>query len=1048
VDFTLLGDVTAHHNDRSIPLVDMHRKLLAVLLFSPNKLVPKGDAIRLMWGSHADAPLTVDKMVTQYASRLRTALAAADGVKRVVSRSAGVMIEVDLATVDWHVFRGHLERGRLAQRAGDQSVAADELSRGLQLWQGEPLADIRPHLAPIRTEMENRRLEAAELLAGIELDRGDADRVVSLLAGLAHNHLGRDRLIAQLIRALHTTGQRSEAIATYLRSKQFMAKRLGLDPASETEDAYQAVLHSRRVRPSAAAPAGPAQVPRDASHYTGRDAELDQLRCLIPQVEQPPDALAPYQAAGLNTTICAIDGMAGVGKTAFAIHAAHQLAPWFPDAQLFLDLHAHSKNAPRIEPSEALERLLRALGVESAKIPQHLDDRAALYRDRLVGRRVLILLDNAYNADHVRPLIPAASGCLVLITSRRRLTALDDAQPLSLDTLPAADAAALLRSVAGRLRLQGAENAVERIVELCGRLPLAIRIVAARLRTHPVWQPELLAERLSDVRLQLGELDDGERTASAAFTLSYRDLDDEQRRAFRLLGLVPGRDIDTCAAAALIGTTVRRTARLLHDLLDAHLIGEQVEGRYVLHDLMRRYAADQSEAEDAAADRRLALCRWLDQQLQMAKAAMDLLYPPSQERRPRPLDHPVLSIATPLSARGWLDMERANLIAAAGHAIEYGRADFAIALDAVLYRYLLVGSYYLDAYALHEHALYAAQQSGARAAEGIILGHLGNTSRPLGRWEDALDYLRRALVVHEEVGDRNEQAITLRVIGMVLGQHGRYAKAIEYLRQALALARELGNEEHEADTLAAIGNVHFHLGEFAEQVRCYHQARRIVTRIGDRVGEAGLLCNLGALLESRGRYADAIAHYRQALDILTDVGDRAREAIVLSNIGEVHRKQGQHQVAVAEHTQALSIFREIENLPGEGGTLSYLAATYAALGQIEHALDLYEDALAIAHQIGDHTLEAEVLSRLGDACRVHGRSARALTAYLSAHAMAGQIGNPYERARASAGVGLLLAAEGQPWVGHWYLRQALSDFTALRVVEALELAAHLDRFAG
>jgi tetratricopeptide (TPR) repeat protein len=1048
VDFTLLGDVTVRHEDRFIALADIHRAVLAVLLYHLGRMVHREEFIRLIWGSPADAPQTVDELLVQYVSRLRKALSPAGGQHLQTIRKVGFELTIDPSTVDWHVFRRHLRDGRAAQNDGNVDLAAAELWQGLDLWRGEPLADIRPRLGPIRAEMENLRLEAAELLAGIELNRGNPEQVVNLLADLARNRPDRERLVAHLMRALSATGQRPAAIDAYQRSKGFVTTRLGLDPGSEIEEAFQELLHARQMRASTPTLAGgPAQLPRDTSHYTGRTAELEQLLLLLPQLAAAPAGAAPSGVGATTTTICAIDGMAGVGKTAFAIHAAHQFTPWFPDGQLFLNLHAYSESVPRVEPAEALERLLRAVGVDPSKIPRHLDDRSALYRDRLAGRRVLILLDNAYNADHVRPLIPAAGGCLVLITSRRRLTALDEAQPLSLDTLPTADAVALLGSVAGTARLHGARADAERIAELCGRLPLAIRIVAARLRGHAVWEPTRLAERLSDVRLQLSELDDGERSTTAAFTLSYRDLGQEQRRAFRLLGLVPGRDIDTYATAALIDAPLLRSSQLLHELLDAHLIGEQVEGRYVLHDLMRRFAAAQAEAEDPAEDRNQAIHRWLDHQLRMATAATNLLYPHSESVQVQSPERsqPVLPSANPPSPRSWLDLERPNLIAAAGHAVEYQRPDFAIKLDAVLYTYLLGGSHYADALRLHESALIAAEQSGARAAVGISLGHLGNTCRPLGRWEDALDYLRSALIVHEEIGDRGQQAITLGTIGMVLGQHGRYRRALGYLEQALVLHREIDDGAHEGETLAAIGNVYFYLGEFEEQVDCYQQAVQIFTRTGDRVGAAGVLCNLGTVLESRGRYDDASTQFRQAIDIFADAGDRAREATALSNLGEVHRRQGNAEVALIEHGRALAILREIENRPSEAGTLSYLASAHSALGHHEQSLSLFEDALTIARQVGDHTLEAEVHGRLGDACRASGEPIRALESYRSALELAVQIGNPYERARGLAGVGLLLEVD-QPWPAHWHLRRALDDFTMLGVVEADEVTAHVDRY--
>jgi DNA-binding SARP family transcriptional activator len=503
--------------------------VLAVLLFEPNKVVRRTEIIRLAWGTHPDeVPDTADRLVADYMSHLRVAFrrAGADAEVRLLARQPGYLLKLDALTIDWHHFCHLVDQAQRASEAAELADAVRLLRDGLDLWQGPPLADVGPTLNPIRTTLEERRLAAIEALATIELARGGSDRVLPLLIEQAAKRPGREQLAALLIQALHAAGRRDDAIDAYQRSREHLDS-LGLEPAQTLKEAYQAVLNGHRLGRPAVARARPAQLPIDTSNFVGRIDELRELLEFVPAEPTESAGASPVPATGV---ICVVYGMAGVGKTAFAVHAAHRMARWFPDGQLFLDLHGYTANGPRVEPAEALDRLLRAIGVVGERIPQHLEDRAALYRDRLAGKRTLILLDNAYSADQVRPLLPAGPGCLVLVTSRRRLTALDDAHPLPLEALPAADAIALFGRVAGPERLRGQQDAVERIADLCGGLPLAIRIAAARFRTHPAWQPQHLADRLSDAQDQRWELDDGERSIVAAFRLSHQDLTDVHQR--------------------------------------------------------------------------------------------------------------------------------------------------------------------------------------------------------------------------------------------------------------------------------------------------------------------------------------------------------------------------------------------------------------------------------------------------------------------------------------------------------------------------------------
>jgi tetratricopeptide (TPR) repeat protein len=737
--------------------------------------------------------------------------------------------------------------------------------------------------------------------------------------------------------------------------------------------------------------------------------------------------------------------MAGVGKTALAVHAAHRMRPRFPDGQLFVKLHGYTAHVPRVEPAAALDRLLRSLGVPGGQIPEQLDDRAALYRDRLAGKQMLVLLDDAYSADQIRPLLPGAAGSLVLVTSRRRLAALDDAYPISLDSLPVTDAVTLFTRVAGPGRITGQHEAVERITGLCGGLPLAIRIAAARLRNHPVWQARQLADRLADARAQPAELDDGERSISAAFTLSYQDLTTEQRRMFRLLALLPGRDVDAHAAAALAECGLSRAGRLLKDLLDAHLLTQEVEDRYRFHNLMRAYAADLAAAEDTADDRRAALTRLLDQQRYTAAAAADRLFPHEHNHRPPvPLPaSPVPAFGNHALARAWLDAEWVNLVAAAGHAAEHGWPTHARDLATTLSRYLSTTAHYAEALALHGHALHAAQQHGDRSAEGAALGYLGDTYRRLGHNEQALQHLRLALAAHRETGDRVAEAITLKNLGIVHGVQGRYEQALEHLRRALVIDRTAGNQANEANTLSNLANVQSLCGRYDEALYHYQLALAIFAETGNRAGEGTVLSNLGNLHEHRGHYQEALDHLRQALDIFAETGDRASQGTALTTLGEVQTRRERYDIALDHHQQALRTFRAIGDRPGQGEALAHLGSTYAALRRFAEARDAYTQALALAREVGNRTLQTIAINGLGHTLRETGHPDHALAQHQTALTLATRLGNRYEQARALDGIAAALDTHGDHDTAHQHWQQALAIYTDLGVPEADHLRSRL-----
>lgn len=915
VEFRLLGDVDVRQDGRRVVLGSKQRAVLAVLAFHANSVVSRPDLVRLAWGSGAgDPPTTIDRLITDYVSRLRTAFrhAGVGGQARLVARPPGYLLEVDPAAVDWHRFRDLVARARAAGRTGDAD-AADLLRQGLGLWRGPALADLDGRsLRPLRARMSELRLAAAEELATVQLTRGCPEEVVDVLTELATAHPGRERLAALIIRALHAAGRRDEAIAAYHRTRAHLTDHLGVDPTDTLDDAYRDVLHGRSAGPG---PDGErrrfAQLPADTGTFTGRRAELAHLLNVIPGTATGP---GPGAAA-----IRAVDGMGGIGKTALVVHAAHRLAARFPDGCLFLDLHGHTRAIAPVEPGQALERLLRAVGVPGEQIPAHVDDRAALYRSRLAGRRLLIVLDNARTAQQVRPLLPAEPGCLVLVTSRRRLTALDEARPLSLDILPVTDAVTLFGTIAGTGRTAGHPDEVGRVVELCGRLPLAIRIAAARLRARSAWTVAHLADRLADQHHRFGELDDGERGVAAAFTLSYQDLTGAQQRTFRLLSLHPGADTEPYAAAALTGRPVSAAGQTLEDLLDAHLLLQGVPGRYRFHDLMRAYAADLARTHDAEHTRRAALTGLFDHELATAGAAMDILFPAGTFQRPRipPVDSPTPPMTDTAAARAWLDAERPNLVAACVHTATHGWPGHARRLSATLALYLDFGGHFADALTVHGQARQAAARCADLAAEANALTSLGTSLDGLGRHAQATEHLLHALHLHRAIGHRAGEARALNNLGYAHCRWGRYPEAVDYTRQGLLIFQETGNRLGQADALDTLGLVLRRQGRYDEAADHSRQALTLYRQLGDPLGESMQLERLGGIHSRQGRNEQARDYLQQALSLDREIGNRVGEADALSELAGVHRQEGHYTAAADCYRQALALFREIENEAGE-----------------------------------------------------------------------------------------------------------------------------------
>ncbi|WP_433438260.1 ATP-binding protein [Nonomuraea sp. CA-141351] len=767
------------------------------------------------------------------------------------------------------------------------------------------------------------------------------------------------------------TGELRRPRTTSIRS---LAEALSLN------DAELAILMAAaNVTPPPSAPmrTRPRQLPADVAAFVGRTQEMVLL-------DQVGDAA--------TVVITAIDGMAGVGKTALAVHAAHQLAPRFPDGELFVDLHGYAQGVAPADPADTLARLLGMLGVPGEAIPPDLDDRAALYRSVLAGRKMLIVLDNATDEAQVRPLLAGAGGCLVLITSRRRLTGLDDARMLSVDVLPSEDAIALFSRIVGPERIADVpDRALAEVVRRCGLLPLAIRLAAARLKAHPSWSVTHLLDRLEEHQRRLSELRAGQRSVTAALDLSYRELSAEEQRTYQLLGLYAGMDISPDAAAALLSTTAEQAERLLNQLQEVHLLQEPVPGRYRFHDLIRTHAREKGVGEQAEPDRRAALDRLLNHYSRTVSAAMDRLYPFEAGTRPRHPSSGGVCLPDAAAATIWLEAELVNLLSLAGHAAENGLFPHVRHLSTTLHVWV----------------------------------------RARGRWAEAKTLHARALSAAQAVTDRTGEMEALIALGAIHHLQGGHQAAIEEITSALTIARAIGHRSGELRALNTLGMIHGLQGRFSRAGECCSQALRIAEAIDHPTGKLEALIGSGKVHRIMGEHKQAIEDLTRAVDIAETIGHQTGALRALNSLGRIHLGQGDYELATDLFTRALDLAQRTGHRVGELDSLTALGHLHRAHGEYQEAHDCYQLALDRACEIGDRNWQFEAIHGMGRLHHERGRADQALDSHLQALQLASNLDQPSDQARAHDGLAHAHAALGRHDQARDNWTQALSILTSL-----------------
>lgn len=637
------------------------------------------------------------------------------------------------------------------------------------------------------------------------------------------------------------------------------------------------------------------RLPADIASFTGRDDAWRQLTDLV--------------GDGGAVAVTVIDGMAGIGKTTFAVHAAHRLAERFPDGRLFVRLHGHTPGQRPVEPADALTALLQGTGVPSGRIPADLEARAALWRERMSGKKAIVLLDDAAGSTQVRPLLPGAPETLVLVTSRRRLAALPDAAVVSLDVLSPGEAARLFVQLSGRTGLVCGDGAVAQTVAACGFLPLAISLAAGQLKHHPSWQVADLVEELTSAAEGLSGLRAENVSVSAVFDLSYHNLPPAQRGLFRRLGLHFGQDIDAYAAAALAGTDLRVTRCRLAEMFGHHLLNEPARGRYRFHDLIRQHARSLAAADDTAQSE-AAVVRLLDHYLHTVRAAdrhlnqgLPVGVPEAVATRPPHLPE----LDTWAAAVAWMEAERANLHAATAYAAEHGKPEHAVAIPTAMLGFLRVRGHWHEALALYRIALQAACRISDPRVEASVLNDLGVLRYWTGDRPAATAHLTRALELYRGVGDRLGEANVLTNLGPL--QTGE--RVADGLTRALWTHRAFGNRVGEADTLIALGRVRHRTGDDAQAVADLTLAMRLHGEIGNRLREASALHTLGYLQQQTGDHRTAMVSLMRAREMYYGLGDPLGEALASTAISELHRQLGDDEAALADYDRAHTLFRRI-----------------------------------------------------------------------------------------------------------------------------------------
>ncbi|MER6979312.1 BTAD domain-containing putative transcriptional regulator, partial [Streptomyces carpinensis] len=913
VRFSVLGPVRVWRSGSELPLGPKQQRLvLAVLLARAGRSVPMHEFIDLLWDG--EPPSSAANAVHRYVGSLRRLLEPelpARSPGRWLARQAGgYLLRVDEDCLDLLSFRGLVERARRTAAAGDPPGAVELFTAALGLWQGRCAADLEPAASrhPAFVMLEHEFVSVVCEAAETAMRCGRAAAALLPLRQAAERNPLDEALLARLLLVLASDGKQAEAMSLYEEVSRRLAEELGVDPGAELRAAHERILRhhldtgnaeGRTPDPQATAgargpavPAGPpssgtsaagtarpAQLPPDLFGFTGRKEALEQAAALA---ARGGDALR----------VLAVDGIPGIGKTALAVHFAHLTADDFPDGQLYTDLRGFAPDGKPADPADVLQGFLDALGVAAQRVPAALDTRAALYRSVLAGRRVLVVLDNARDLAQVKPLLPGTADCMVIVTSRSRLTGLAAAHGAHLLTLDVPSSAESTRTFLERVKVSrphARAHDVVPLVERCGRLPLAVAIVAARAAAHPESTLEEIASELADTRTSLESFRDEnlDNDVRSVFSWSYRTLGEQAARLFPLLAVHPGPEVTAAALASMAGITLQEATQAVGELVRARLLTVRGRDRYWAHDLVLAYAAEL--AAQQGADRGAVVSRMYDHYRQTAHAGNLLLRPGPQPAAPPP----PLPLVTPepladtTAAFAWFTRERTVLRSLVRTAAARGdsRMTWELAWALQLCQQRL--GWWHDWTTTMRTALKAAQE--ADDTEGMARAHngLAGALHYLGDRSGALHQLEQALTRFEELGLPTDLANVLKNLGLVCSAQGNHVRANQHLERALRLLRTSGPSQLKATTLAHAGMTRWQMGDLAESVRLTRSAEAMFHEMGDLNSEGVTLTWLGRVYHSQGEHSRSASYYERGIELLRLAGSRANMAEDLVALGDV-----------------------------------------------------------------------------------------------------------------------------------------------------------------
>nr|WP_307845597.1 BTAD domain-containing putative transcriptional regulator [Planomonospora sp. ID67723] len=945
------------------------RALVAILLLNTGRVVPVRELIGALW---EDPPETALGQVQTRVWRLRTLLNGGEGQGSenravLVTRPGGYLLQAERDALDFARFEDGVGRARaLLAEAGTEAAkaaAADLLEESLALWRGPAFSDV--DVAAVRSAaaaLEELRLLAVEERMEAALALGRHRDVVPELQDWVARHPFNERLRGQLMLALYRSERQAEALETYRDGHRLIVAELGVEPQRPLQDLHRDILLSASrldrpdaglapPRPRAARPRRPRELPPDIAGFTGRDAVVEQMAGLLSEPGPVP-------------AVAVVSGRAGTGKTAVAVHVAHRIQERFPDGQFFVDLRGLDRRPA--DASVVLARLLDRLGVEDGGDTADLSERSALYRAHMADRRVLLVLDNAGSEAQIRPLLPGGHGCAVIVTGRRRFGGLENARSFDLDVLTEDEAVELLVRTVGPDRA-GAGPDARRIVQLCGRLPLAIRVAGARLRGRPHWRLSRLVDLLADERNRLDTLHAGDMGVRASVALSYEGIDERAARLFRLLGVLEAPTFGGWVAGPLLGVPDERAEELMETLVEARLIdvahvdGDSGAVRYRIHDLLRLYARDRAAAEESAGSLDAALRRAFGRFLFMAEQAQARLPGGAALGRgatPRvPLREEELRrlMADPMA---WFESERQTLVAVCDQLCARGLDEPAWELCCCAGRFL-GGRWHADVWlGVNRRALDVVRRAGNRLGEAHLLRSLGEHHLDLDRYPDAVQCAEGAAEIFTELGSPGCAAHARATAALAHARTGRLGTALRSLRRTLAVFAELDDRGGTARALRTLGLVHCDLGRYEAALDCYRQSLDLFTELGDRVGGALIVRHLGMLYLTIGNLEAAGPLLTRSLEVFHECGDDVGEGFTLVHLGALYGARGDKDAAHRALARALEIFVAVGDRYGRALTLHHLGTRYAEEGKTMCARDCLDQAARIWADIGVSLWEA------------------------------------------------------------------------------------------